>query len=364
MPKRNPGPRLKFREKSGNWEIVWYEKGCTRSKSTGTSDHAEATRQLSEHLAGSLSDPSVIGPQKPEDRLISDMLADYALEHGPDVVGKETLALGIKALLPFWGSLRVRDIREGTCKAFVRFRAQPGAPDPKTGRRKPGVKPATAGRNLSILKAAIKHDYDAGRLTEMVACWRPGEPDAKDRWLTRDEAAKLIRAARRDPRSRWHLPLFILTALYTAARKEALLSLRWPQVDLKRRLIDLNPPGRERTSKGRPMLPIPEKLLIHLRYAKKRGSDLGPVLHYLGKPILNIRKGFESACANAGLDDVTPHTLRHTSASWMAQAGVPFPIIARYLGHADSRITEKKYCHHAADYLSAAVEALDRRPRR
>lgn len=351
MPKQSTGPRLNWREDREVWEIVWYEQRRKCRKSTGTDDHAEAARKLAEHLAGSLSDPSVIGPQRPDERLIADMLADYVLEHGPTVVGKETLAFSVKALLPFWDGKVVRDIREGTCRAFVAYRA------------KQGVKASTAGRQLAVLKASIKHDYDAGRLTEMVACWRPPEPDAKDRWLTREEAAKLIRAARRDPRSRWHLPLFILLSLYTAGRKEAILSLRWPQVDLSRRLIDLNPPGRERTSKGRPMLPIPRRLLTFLRYAKRRGSDLGPVLHYNGKPIANIRKGFDSACANAGLDDVTPHTLRHTSASWMAQAGVPFPVIARYLGHSDSRITEKKYCHHAADYLAAATDALDRKRR-
>ena len=352
MPKRSDGPRLHWREDVGVWEIVWYEKRRKVRKSTGTTDHAEAARKLAEHIAGSLSDPSVIGPQKPDERLISDMLADYVLEHGPHVVGKETLAFSVKALLPFWGDKRVRDIREGTCRAFVKFR------------EKQGAGPQTAGRNLSVLKASIKHDYDAGRLTEMVPCWRPPVPESKDRWLTRGEAAKLILAARRDPRSRWHLTLFILLALYTAGRKEAILSLRWPQVDLTRRLIDLNPEGRERTSKGRPMLPIPSRLLTFLRYARRRGSDLGPVLHYNGRPIGDIKKGFATACKDAGLDDVTPHTLRHTAASWMTQRGVPFPIIARYLGHADSRITEQKYCHHASDYLAAAVDALDRPHRR
>lgn len=79
-------------------------------------------------------------------------------------------------------------------------------------------------------------------------------------------------AARKDKRSRLHLPLFILLALYTGARKEAILSLRWPQVDLQRNLIDFNPPGRERTSKGRPIIPIPRRLMTFLRLAARNAT--------------------------------------------------------------------------------------------
>lgn len=240
-------------------------------------------------------------------------------------------------------------------------------------------------RELTILRAAINHDYAHGRITRPVPVVLPQRGEAKDRWLTRIEAAALIRAARQDVRSRRHLVLFILMGLYTGARKEAILSLRWPQVDLRRRLIDFNPPGRGRTSKGRPIIPIPQRLATFLRVARDRGGDLGPVIAYRGQPVGNIKKAFHAACINAGMiigyrpgkaikdgnvieiqvpvTDVTPHTLRHTCASWMAQQGVPFPVIARYLGHSDSRTTETIYSHHASDYLVGAVEALDRRRR-
>ena len=284
--------------------------------------------------------------------MIADVLGDYVIGHGADLTDKERLGYAVKALLPFWGHQPVRSVREGTCKAYVAFR------------KKQGVSPQTASREIVVLSAAIRYDWREGRLTEIVATWKPPHAEPKDRWLTRDEAAKLIRAARSDPRCRWHLPLFILIGLYTAARKEAVLSLRWPQVDLERKLIDLNPEGRERTSKGRPTLPIPDRLMTFLRYARKRGSDLGSVLMYQGKPIGSIKHAFSSSCDRAGLEDVTPHTLRHTAASWMTQAGVPFPEIARYLGHADSRITEKTYAHHSPDYLAGAKRALDNRSRR
>jgi integrase len=178
-----------------------------------------------------------------------------------------------------------------------------------------------------------------------------------------------------------------MLAIYTGARVEALLTLRWTQVALELRRIDLNPPGRARTRKGRPILPIPRRLLAHLSQIRQRGSDLGFVVTYAGRPIKSIKRAFGEAC-NAGarwcdvraakreisdlekaslaesaerLRNSSPHTLRHTSATWMARSGVPFPVIAAYLGHTTSRTTEQVYAHHAPDYLGPAAAALDGR---
>lgn len=257
------------------------------------------------------------------------------------------MGYNIKALWPYWAHQTVNAIRENTCRGYVAYCA------------KEDVSASTAGRELSVLGAAIRHDWKAGRLTELVPVWLPPKAEPKDRWLTRSEAARLLRACRDNRDQQWHLALFIRLALYTGARAEAILSLRWPQVDLDRRLIDLNPLGRARTKKGRPIIPIPGRLLAPLRAARRRGTDLGPVLHYFGEPVGSVKKAFGRACERAGLEDVTPHTLRHTCASWLAQQGVPFPVIARYLGHSDSRTTERVYAHHAPDYLEAARKALD-----
>ncbi len=115
-----------------------------------------------------------------------------------------------------------------------------------------GCQAATARRELTVLRAAVNHDYGAGRLTEVRPVWMPPTVAAKDRWLTRDEAARLLRTARANPKARHHLSRFILIGLYTCARSEAILSPRWPQVDPERGLIDFALAGRERTSKGRP----------------------------------------------------------------------------------------------------------------
>ena len=363
MPKRNPGARLEWRDDRKVWEIIWYERGQRRRKSTGTDDRQDADRQLAAHITISVG--PTVRPRDPSERLIAEVLDTYAQGRGPDVADPERLGYAVMALLPFWGELHVSDVNETLCKAYARQR---------------GKADETVRRELTVLRAAINFDFEHGRLTRSVPVWMPDPGEHKDRWLTRREAAALIRAARREPRSRRHLALFILLGLYTAARKEAILSLRWPQVDLERGLIDLNPPGRGRTDKGRPIIPIPKRLVTFLRYARRHGTDLGYVVTFRGKPILDIKKAFEQAAINAGLTEgyrtvsqgpmkgekvpvtwVTPHTLRHTAATWTAQAGVPMLVISRYLGHSDSRTTELVYAHHSPDYLAPARAALDRR---
>jgi integrase len=153
------------------------------------------------------------------------------------------------------------------------------------------------------------------------------------------------------------LPLFMLIGFYTGARKEAILSLRWSQVDLDAGRIDFNTPGARRTNKGRAGIPVPARLLGHLRRASKRATELGFVISENGKRLRDVKRGFASACRRAGLDGVSPHVLRHTCATWLMQRGVPMWEAAGFLGI--SRETpERVYGHHHPDYLRTAAEAL------
>lgn len=214
---------------------------------------------------------------------------------------------------------------------------------------------------MATLRAAINYAKEEGRLTYAPTVHLPSKPEGKDRWLRRGEAAALLNAARNGhPSTRPYLPLFILIALYTGARKGAILSLRWPQIDLDAERINFNEAGRGRTSKGRAHLPIPKRLLTFLRLARRRGTDLGHVLHRDGAQLDNMKRAFNSACSAAGLGAVTPHTLRHTCGTWLAQAGVPLDKIGGWLGHSDARTTQL-YAHHHPDFMEEARNAADRR---
>ena len=339
MPRRNSGARLRFLEKRGCFYIVWTDSGRSRERSTGTSDSEQAQQTLAEFIQ-THQRPS--GPRDPSQIFITDILADYASEHGPETNSPWRIAAAVKNLVEFWQGRYATDVTRETCRRYERVR---------------GRSAGTVRRELGVLRAAINHAHREGRITRTITVWLPEKPDARERWLTKAEAHALYRSALREPRVRLHLPLFIVLGLYTGQRKEAILSLRWAQVDLNAGLINFNPPGARRSNKRRSRLPIPATLLRRLHRARKRGSDLCFVVHENGQRLKDIKRGFASACHRAGLVDVTPHTLRHTCATWLMQRGVPIWDAAGFLGMSRETI-ERVYGHHHPDYLQSAAQAL------
>jgi integrase len=210
-----------------------------------------------------------------------------------------------------------------------------------------------------VLSSAINWAYRNGGLTRPVAVKLPAKPPSKTRWLTREEAAILLRASR-TKKARLYLPLFIILGIYTGRRKEAILSLRWPQVDLDGQIIDFGKPGEAENNKRRGKVRMSSKLVSHLRRARRRGSDLGYVIHDGGVKIGDIKKGFAAACDRAKLEGVTPHTLRHTAATWIMQGGVATWEASGFLAMSEKTLIEV-YGHHHPDYQKSAAEALSKR---
>jgi integrase len=284
------------------------------------------------------------------------VLEHYALHRAPKVADPARIAYAIEALSPFWQSLAVQDITPSLCDRYQRER---------------GKAIGTIRRELTTLRAAVNFSVREGILTRPVHVPLPQKPDGKDRWLTKSEAARLLNAARTARGDvRLYLPIFILVGLYTGARCEAVLSLKWSQVDFERGRINFRKPGASKTIKGRAHIPMPDRLRTFLQYAwQRRTSDIGPVIHLNGAPILDIGGGwngtlangsFGTACKRAELIGVTPHTLRHTCGTWLAQAGTDLWDIAGWLGQSLASTTEL-YAHHHPDFMGSAKKAADRR---
>ena len=345
MPRPIKGPHLVPIRKRG-WSravyyIRWTDSGRSRERSTGESDFARAEEKFAQWLIERCHDNRV-GPGRPDEIRIVDALAAYAEEHAPRTAAPQRIGYAMTRLIDWWGDRAVSAIRPETCRRYWRER---GAAD------------GTVRRELGVLRAAINHAGKEGRLTPVPYVWTPPKPPGRDRWLTRSEAAALLRAAIREPKVRLYLPIFIVLAFSTGARKEAILSLRWSQIDLIRNRINFSPPGRAQTTKRRPVVPIPRRLAWFLHKAQERAT-CPFVVHHNGKRLGDIKKGFAAACARGGIEGVSPHTLRHTAGTWMAQRGVDLWQIAGFLGHTHERTTEL-YGHHHPDFLEQARAALD-----
>lgn len=344
MPRRNQGPRLRWLDKRGCYYIFWTERGRSRERSTGTADREQAQIKLAEFLQ---QRDRRAGPRHPHEILVTALLAEYSTERGTKVIAKDRIAYAVLALTDFFEGCSVADVTPQTCARYAEKR---------------GRSAGTARRELGVLRAAINHAHRNGRITRPVAVELPEPPDPKDRWLTRKEAAALIRAGR-TPQARLYMPLFILIGLYTGRRKEAILSLRWPQVNLEARTINFDLPGRKRTNKKRGIVAIPPRLLPHLRRARRRGADLGYILHINGERIMDIKKGFAAACQRAGIEGVTPHTLKHTAATWLMQSGTDPWQAAGFLSTSLETLL-RVYGHHHPDYQREAAENIGKRPAR
>jgi len=83
-----------------------------------------------------------------------------------------------------------------------------------------------------------------------------------------------------------------------------------------------------------------------------------------GNPVRGVDKAFARTVADAQLgDDVTPHVLRHTAATWLMQAGTGIWEAAGYLGMTVETLSQR-YGHHHPDHLAGAKQAFTRHRRR
>jgi integrase len=65
-----------------------------------------------------------------------------------------------------------------------------------------------------------------------------------------------------------------------------------------------------------------------------------------------------AACDRAKITpSINFHGLRHTWASLAAMAGVPLMVVAKNLGHRDTRMVEMHYGHLAPSYVADAIRA-------
>lgn len=222
MPRKAKGPYLYQRRDTGLFIIR--ESGKSE-RSTGTRKYEEAEAILNAYKAELLRPAKNLASS---DVYIADVLATYAEQKAIKAVDTDRIHYALKPLLSFWGALKVSDINESTCDAYAAGRDKRPKLDVRTGEmlRPEPIGNGTIIRELTTLRAALAYCKDISLLSEVPKVTLPPKPAPKSRFLTRQEAAQLLDAARRNSRNR-HLAKFIMVALYTGTRKSALLGLQY-----------------------------------------------------------------------------------------------------------------------------------------
>ncbi len=236
-------------------------------------------------------------------------------------------------------------------------------------KRRREVSPGRVVKLRVHLRSFLRWAIDEGYLAEdptlrvKVPSGRPREGIA----LSLEEARELLAAAqpvqrtvRDERRGDWvqtfgapYLQLFLLLALHTGLRKSNILRLRWSQVDLERRRIEI--PAGDMKMRRRFVCPIHRELVSALREAM-RGVE-ATTAYVLGRERHDIRKAFQGAVKRSSLTyALRVHDLRHTASTWM-QMKLPF-LLAEHLMGRQVKAVGGRYFHPSFGELLAAVDNM------
>ena len=180
----------------------------------------------------------------------------------------------------------------------------------------------------------------------------PPANNARERFLTAEEAARLIEAAKASKNRQ--LAAIISLLLLCGMRVSELLSARWENVDLERRSLFV-PTSKTGRSRHIPLAQAAVDVIASLP-RPKGAVYLFPNPTDPKKHLTTVKHGFQTAREAAGLEDVRIHDLRHSAASFMVNSGVDLFAVGKVLGHASYQSTQR-YSHLDNNTLLAAVEA-------
>lgn len=322
----------------GKLALTFDKDGKRHRHSLGTDDPRKAI-QDAPRLYAELTRP--LGTK------VRDLWKAYTLDkHGAAVLG--TMEHTWKALQARFGDLEGDSVTIADCRAHALERRKQ-----RTKQSPNGIQDGTIYTELGHLRTVLKWAADHKLIGSAPKIERPSKPDAKERYLTREEA-HLILAAAKMP----HLQTAIHLMLGTAARITALLELKWDRVDFDRRLIYLRDPDDTARRKGRAIVPMNMSLTAALREAEK-GAFTDYVIEWAGQPVKSLKRSLAKAAKDAGIEDVSAHVFRHTAAVWMAEAGVDMEEICQYMGHSNPQITRNVYARYSPTYLRNAASALE-----
>jgi len=293
-----------------------------------------------------------------------DYLEDYRRRGGRAV---EVLNYAFTGhVLPKLGALHVaklstaqlQDWHRSIAEQPPRLRTRPGAPqrygkfdvnDPEAVR----VRRATANRLLNYFRAALNLAWRNGLVASDHA-WRRVKPFRNVaapviRYLTVEEITRLLNACEGNFRDLVH------AALVTGCRYGELCRLKVADYnrDVGTLTVRIGKGG-----KSRHVTLSEEAAEIFERLVTGRTAEDSILVRDInstwGKSHQN--RPMEAASARAGIcPGVSFHILRHTHASHLAMRGVPMAVIAKQLGHADTRMTERHYAHLAPNYVSETI---------
>ena len=394
---------LEYRRERDDWAIAWYDPAARtrRRRATGIrGGHAgeppEAAREALALFYLEASKPAA--PQAKAAVPVPDVMAQWLERHVAEKNDAARYGISVKHWLRFFdrerqlghviGGVTVADVSKALVERFIAFR------------KGEGVGGHTISRDLAALRGPLNWAWRE-EMIESAPFVRDVDPrdKAKPRDLTysHEQLAAMLEAAWGRP-ERHHVFLYMLIALSTCGRSEAILSLDARQLD--RGLIYFLDTDRDQTSKRRSIVPVAPTLAPWLegidgkviRYraelARDRWQD-PDVPEYFERDCYDLGNAFDACLVEAGVSRPiigadgqpkllppraklgetqprpalrglgTPNTLRHTIITEMHRRGVDDRQIDMAAGHAPIGTNKRNYMHLRPDYLADLIDAVE-----
>lgn len=216
-------------------------------------------------------------------------------------------------------------------------------------RKAEGVSPATVNRMLEVIRAILTRAHKEWQWIDRVPVVRMlPVPKRRVRWITREEAARLIKEAPA------HLAAMIRFALATGLREGNICQLQWSQVDLARRCAWIH---ADQAKAGK-AIPVPLNQDALDVVLAQLGEHSRHVFTYQGRPVARANNhAWRKALRRAGIEDFRFHDLRHTFASWHIQAGTPLHVLQE-LGGWSNLASVLRYAHLGGERLAEHAERI------
>jgi integrase len=329
--------------------------------SNGTSilSYAEAAEHVRQQ-ANSVNDPplSVL--------TVGDAVADYLVwlkTHKAS--GRDAEVRAKKLILPMLGRVRLSDLttrqlvnwRDAAAARPALLRSRAGAAQkyrepPKTTEEQ-RARRATVNRTWTILRAALNRAFNHGHVSSDLA-WRrvtafKNTTAVRPGYLTAEQANRLVNAADPDFRA------LVRGALETGCRFGELAAARVRDYEGGKLYI-----ARSKSGKARSVVLSDAGAEFFASLTIGRAPDAAIFLRGGVVPWhkSDQARPMRAACAAARIKPALPfHSLRHTWASLAVMGGMPMLVVARNLGHADTRMVERHYGHLAASFIDQTVRA-------
>ena len=326
-------------------------KGCPTQ--TATFDSFTKAKEWARIMENQIIDGDFDTLIKAKRNTVSDLINRYFKTILPEL--KPKTAKDFKMQLLWWksvlGDTALSDVTPAVLLEYrEKLKERKGKKENKT------LSNATLNRYMSVLSIVWNYGYKEWEWINenpFLKIHKLKENNERVKYLSDDEREKLLEECKK-ARNPYLYPAVVL-AISTGARKMEILNLKWTDVNFEQKhaILQKTKNGEKRSI---PLVNIAFDIMTNLY--KNRKSNVWVFPSNDNTKPFDIKRSWETARKNAGLEDFHFHDLRHTCASYLAMNGATLNEIADVLGHKTFQMV-KRYAHLSDAHKQSVVADMN-----